>query len=225
MQIDSSQCDSAMTDTTAKVVTNQRKTFLSSVAVVYWLTIGVAHAQNHVAFSTPSGCAFFLHPFVAAQVKGTQNYKGECDGGVAHGQGYALLNFGSEQAVVFSHWERGLQTGASVYFHRQQPGRLVFADYLRGVQGTAITRDQGWNPSLINTVVREMFDRVGARASLPEAVVTETALRWNQMPRKTRPVDVFAQIDASALQSPMRAARPDGITDEPKARGRSARVM
>lgn len=197
-----------------------RSTRLLAAGAVCRAMVGAASAQNYVSISTSSGCSFLLSSFVAASLKKTQHYKGECADGLAHGQGHALLDFGSDQVLVLSHWERGHRAGASVSLYRRQPGRLVFADYRRGAQGTASTRDQGWNSAQINDVVREMFKQIGAQVSLPEAVVIETALRWNKLPRQTTPAEVFAQVDTSADT----AHREISKSDDPKTVGRGVRV-
>lgn len=190
-----------------------------------WPLLGVVHAQNMAPVSTPGGCTFFQHPFTAAKLRGSQQYKGECVNGLAQGQGYALLDFGSEQALVLSRWERGLQTGASLTLYRQHPTRLVFTDYLRGGQGSAVTRDQGWSRSQIDDEIRSLFARVGSHATLAEAVVSETAHRWNKLPRRTTPAEVFAQLEGVPTVT-LTPTTPTGSTDDdPKARGRSARVM
>jgi hypothetical protein len=190
-----------------------------AAGVVYWSLVGASLAQNYVSVATSSGCSFFLNPFVAADLKRTQHYKGECMNGLAQGQGYALLDFGSDQVLVLSHWERGLRTGASVSLYRRQAGRLSFADYRQGAQGHAVVRDQGWNASQINEAVREMFIRIGAQVSLSETLVIETALRWNKLPRQTTLAEIFAQLDISTDA----AHREASNSDDPKTTGRSAR--
>jgi len=190
-----------------------------------WPLVGVAHAQNMAPISTPGGCTFFQHPFTAGKLKGPQHYKGECVNGLAQGQGYALLDFGSEQALVLSRWERGLQTGASLTLYRRHPTRLVFTDYLRGGQGIAVTRDQGWTKSQIDDEVRSLFARVGSHATLAEAVVSETAHRWNKLPRRTTPAEVFAQTEVVPTVTLTPATPTASTDDDPKARGRSARAM
>lgn len=193
--------------------------------VVCFPLVDVVHAQNMAPVSTPGGCTFFQHPFTAVKLKGSQHYKGDCVNGLAQGQGYALLDFGSEQALVLSRWERGLQTGASLTLYRQYPGRLAFTDNLRGVQGTAVTRDQGWTRSQIDDEVRSLFARVGSHATLAEAVISETAHRWNKLPRRTTPAEVFAQMEAVPTVTVSPTTPTDSTDDDPKARGRSARVM
>lgn len=190
-----------------------------------WPLVGVVHAQNMAPVSTPGGCTFFQHPFTAAKLRGSQQYKGGCLNGFAHGQGYALLDFGSEQALVLSRWERGLQTGASLTLYRQHPTRLVFTDYLRGGQGSAVTREQGWTRSQIDDEVRSLFARVGSNATLAEAVVSETAHRWNKLPRRTTPAEVFAQTEVMPAVTLTPSTSTGSTDDDPKARGRSARVM
>lgn len=194
-------------------------------ALTYLTMIGTAFAQDNVQISTPSGCVLLISSFTAKQLKGSTDYKGACSNGLAHGQGYALLDFGSEQALLLSQWDRGHRTGASVTLYRRQPGRLAFADYRQGTQGVATTSDQGWNAALINDTIRDMFQRIGAQASLSEAVVIETAMRWNKLPRQTKPADVFAQIDISALQPSNPAVATEAMADDPKSRGRSAKTI
>lgn len=187
---------------------------------VCWSLVGAALAQNYVSVSTSSGCSFFLSPHVAASLQKTQYYKGVCMNGLAQGPGYVLLDFGSDQVIQFSHWERGHRTGATVSLYRRQPGRLVFADYRQGAQGSVSTRDQGWDASQINDTVRGMFARIGGQLSLSETVVLETALRWNKLPRQTPPAEVFfAQVGTSTDA----ARREASNSDDPKTTGRGAR--